>query len=76
MKITENTLLVDNVSEALYQCIEEGSLGYSMLVCEINGTDGDKYKVHIKVTRDETVFIDNDEEMPVFNHDENYRLTD
>jgi hypothetical protein len=76
MKLTKNTLLVDNVSEALRECIEEGYQDMSMLVCEIIDKYGIKSQVHIKVTYEENDFIDNTEEMPVLTHDEEYRLKD
>lgn len=74
--ILENTLFVDNVSEALYQVIEEGTKAYSMLVCEIIGKDGEKYQAHIVVVRDEIDFVDNDEGMAEFGFDEEYLLTE
>lgn len=72
--MTENTTIVDNISEALYQCIEEGSESFSMLICEIIGSDGEKYQAFIQVTRNENDLIDNNEEMPIFNHDPEYRI--
>jgi hypothetical protein len=74
MKLTDNTLLVDNVSEALYECIKEGAESFSMLVCEVIDKYGLKCQVHITVTYSENDFIDNDEEMPVLSHDDQYRL--
>lgn len=73
-QILANTLIIDNVSEALYECIEEGSEVFSMLICEVNCSDGIKRQVHVTITGNENDFIDNSEEMPVFNHDEQYRL--
>lgn len=75
-KINENVLLVDNVSEALYECIEEGCESFSMLICEVVCSDGIKRQVHLVVTGHENDFIDNSEEMPVFDHDDQYRLKD
>lgn len=76
MKTIENVEIVDNISEALYECIEEGSESFSMLICEINGSDGYKYQAHIIVTRNENDFIDNSEDMPVFNHGDDYRIVE
>lgn len=72
--VTENTLVIDNISEALYECIEEGSERFRMLICEINGNDGVKYQAQVLVTCREKDWIDNTEEMPVLNHDSQYRI--
>lgn len=72
--ILDNTLLMDNVSEALYECIENYEGDFSMLVCEAIDRTNVKYQIHIKVTCDETDFIENTEEMPLFSINENNRL--
>lgn len=63
--IIENTLLMDNISEALNEM--DGSKSHSMLVCHVFDGD-DNFQVHIKVTRNEKEFIDDNEEMPELNY--------
>ncbi len=74
MDLINNTLVVDNISEALYEIIEEGHESCSVLVCEIVGKHGQKYQAFVFVTQNENDFIDNKEGSPVVGIDDQYRL--
>lgn len=63
MKLTENTLISDNVSEAIYEIEGEGLESQSMLICSIKH-GYEHYQVHLLVTRDKDNFIDYEDEMP------------
>lgn len=72
--ILDNTLIIDNVSEALNECIENGYTAMSMLICEGIDNAGDKFQVHISIVYDKQDFIENNELFPEFKTDDQNRL--
>lgn len=64
--ILDSALIMDNVSEALYEVIGEGTNRFSMLIAEAIDQEGEKYQIQIVVTRAPDDQIENDEGMPIF----------